>query len=321
MWSYIARQAMEDEQHTNSGSDEIKPAEPTIKRGWLRALIFVVAYPFFLVAQAVLMLVISGFKIDSVEEFAAAFDKPIMVLIQAATLLLTLVYIWLFRRFIDRRSLVSLGLSFGRQIRKDFVMGLIWGAAMATAVFGLFWIFGLAHIRHIQFSLGSLLMVAVTMAFTAAQEELLMRGYLLNNLMQSTNKFLSLLLVSVVFTVVHAQNPNLTVAAILNIILAGLCLGIYYIYRKNLWFPIGLHIAWNWFQGPVFGSPVSGIQMQSIFVIEFTGNKDLTGGGFGFEGSLVMTLVAAITVVILYFIYRRSRNSREVELSDSAQLG
>jgi uncharacterized BrkB/YihY/UPF0761 family membrane protein len=106
MWSYIARQAMENEQHTKSGSEVTKPAEPTIKRGWLRALIFVVAYPFFLVAQAVLMLVISGLKIDSVEEFAAAFDKPIMVLIQAATLLLTLVYIWLFRRFIDRRSLV-----------------------------------------------------------------------------------------------------------------------------------------------------------------------------------------------------------------------
>jgi len=312
---------MDNSDHIEPKPDIDKAVEPVIKQGWLRALVFIIIYPFFLVVQALLMLAFSGFKITSIEDFVAAFDKPIMILAQAASLVLTLVYIWLFRRFIDRRSLVSLGLSFGKLMRRDFVAGLLWGAAMAASVFCLLWMFGLAHIQRVQFPLDHLLIVAVTMAFAAAQEELLMRGYLLNNLMQSANKFLSLLLVSVVFSVGHALNPNLTLVGLVNIVLAGLVLGIYYIHRRNLWFPIGLHIAWNWLQGAVFGSPVSGIQMQSIFVVEFTGNEDLSGGGFGFEGSLMLTVVAVAAIIILHFIYREPQNNRKGKLSELPRSG
>lgn len=282
-----------------------KATEPVIKQGWLRALIFILVYPIFLVFQSILMLAFTGFNIESVDDFVAAFDEPIMIPAMVVSLLVTILYIWLFRRFIDRRSLVSLGLSFRSRIRKDFVMGIVWGGGMAAAVFGLLWMFGMAHIQSIHFPVGSLIIVAVTMTMASAQEELLLRGYMLNNLMQSANKYLSLVLVSVIFSVGHGLNPNLTVAGLVNIVLAGLVLGIYYVHRGNLWFPIGLHVAWNWFQGAVFGSPVSGIQVQSILVVQFTGNEDLTGGGFGFEGSLMMTVVSILAIIMIHLIYRR----------------
>jgi membrane protease YdiL (CAAX protease family) len=244
---------------------------------------------------------------------------PIMILAESASLVYTLIYIWLFRRFIDRRSLVSLGMSFGKQYRKDFVMGLVWGGAMAAAVFGLLWMFGLAQIQRIQFPIMSVLVMAATLFLAAAQEELLMRGYLLNNLIQSANKYLSLLIVSILFSIGHVLNPNFTLIGLLNIILAGLYLGIYYIYRQNLWFPIGIHFAWNWFQGGVFGSPVSGFQMQSVLVVQFNGSDSLSGGGFGFEGSLFMTVVATLTVILLHLIYRKPRNGRQSTFAESPQ--
>jgi len=241
-----------------------------------------------------------------------------MILAQGVSLILTLVYVWVFRRFIDRRSLVSLGLEWKGKFRKDLVLGLLWGAGMATVVFGLYWLFGLIQIQRVQFPLGSMLVTAVTLLFAAAQEELLLRGYLLNNLMQSANKYLSLLLVSVIFSAGHGMNPNLTIVGLLNIVLAGLVLGIYYVNRRNLWFPIGLHLAWNWFQGVVYGSPVSGMQIPSIFVVEITGNEDLSGGGFGFEGSLIMTVVAVLAIVLLYFIYRQSPDDSPVSTQPAA---
>jgi len=295
-----------------------KSTGPAIKQGWVRALIFLIVLPLFLVVQSLALLILMGFQISGIEDYITAFDKPVMILAQGVSLILTLVYVWVFRRFIDRRSLVSLGLEWKGKFRKDLVMGLVWGAGMATVVFGLYWLFGLIQIQRVQFPLGSMLVTAVTLLFAAAQEELLLRGYLLNNLMQSANKYLSLLLVSVIFSAGHGMNPNLTIVGLLNIVLAGLVLGIYYVNRRNLWFPIGLHLAWNWFQGVVYGSPVSGMQIPSIFVVEITGNEDLSGGGFGFEGSLIMTVVAVLAIVLLYFIYRQSPDDSPVSTQPAA---
>ena len=310
---------MVDSEHIETGPGPATLPEPIIKQGWLRALIFILVYPFLLLVQALLMLAVTSFEVTSVEDFVATFDKPIMIAGQAVLLLVTLVYIWLFRHFIDRRSLVSLGLHFEGQVRRDFMAGLLWGAGMATAVFALLWMFGLAQVQSVKFPVGSLVTVAVIMVLVAAQEELLLRGYMLNNLMQSANKYLSLLLVSVLFSVEHALNPNLTLVGLLNIVLAGMFLGIYYIHRKNLWFPIGLHFTWNCFQGAIFGSPVSGIQIPSVFVVEFAGNDDLSGGGFGFEGSLMLTVVAVTAIIILHFIYRQPRDMAKGGLSESPQ--
>lgn len=308
---------MDDNTVIESTLEKSGAPQPFIRKGWERALFFVIALPVYLLFQPLVVSVVSNFGTLPTGEYIHSFETPIMILAESASLVYTLIYIWLFRRFIDRRSLAALGMSFGRRYRRDFVMGLVWGGGMAAAVFVLLWMFGLAQIQRIQFPIMSILVMAATLLLAAAQEELLMRGYLLNNLMQSVNKYLSLLIVSILFSIGHVLNPNFTLIGLLNIILAGLYLGIYYIYRQNLWFPIGIHFAWNWFQGGVFGSPVSGFQMQSIIVVQFSGNEGLSGGGFGFEGSLIMTVVAALTVILLHFIYRQPRNGPESATPES----
>ena len=94
------------------------------------------------------------------------------------------------------------------------------------------------------------------------------------------------------------DTPNINFLATLNLFLAGIVLGIYYIHKSNLWLPIGMHLTWNFFQGPVFGFEVSGIEAESIINQSVSGSDLLTGGAFGFEGSLLCTF--AIVLMILY---------------------
>ena len=89
--------------------------------------------------------------------------------------------------------------------------------------------------------------------FQGFSEELVFRGYLLSNFMESMNKYYALLYNSILFALMHSVNPNFNFIDFINLFLAGLLLGLPYVYTKNLWYPMSLHFAWNFFQGPVFG--------------------------------------------------------------------
>jgi hypothetical protein len=138
----------------------------------------------------------------------------------------------------------------------------------------------------------------------ALNEEILMRGYILNNLMDSMNKYWALLISATIFSVLHGMNPNISFLAIINIMLAGIILGSSYIFTRNLWFPISLHLFWNFFQGPVLGYSVSGMKIDSVFKVTLLGNTTVNGGQFGFEGSIVCTvlLIPAIILTMGYYM-------------------
>ena len=114
------------------------------------------------------------------------------------------------------------------------------------------------------------------------------------------NKYYALILSSVLFSLMHIINANLTMIGVVNLFLAGILLGIYYIHKTNLWFPIGMHLTWNFFQGPVFGYKVSGFQTESILTQEIQGNSIITGGAFGFEGSILATLLSIIMIILIH---------------------
>ena len=80
-------------------------------------------------------------------------------------------------------------------------------------------------------------------------------------------------------------------------------MGLYYIYRQNLWFPIALHFSWNFFQGPIFGFEVSGIELNSLIVQEITGSDLLTGGDFGLEGSALLSVLLLLSIFFVQYLY------------------
>jgi membrane protease YdiL (CAAX protease family) len=139
------------------------------------------------------------------------------------------------------------------------------------------------------FNLGLLAMIAVS-------EELIFRGYVLRNLMKSFNKWIALGISAALFTIVHYSNQGIPVLGIINTFLGGLVLGISFILTRSLWLPIFFHLSWNFIQGPILGFRVSGLTFQSLLISQSTGKVFITGGEYGFEGSVICTILLAITV-------------------------
>lgn len=280
--------------------------QPAIKWGWLRAMILLIVwfivYAVMSSAAALLVLVVSGQDPAALISDAANLIENLGV---GSTIFISLIgfggtmlCVWIFRRYIDRRSLISLGFKI-RNYGNDLLAGMGWGAGLIVIGFAVLYLSGMLEIQTIGFEPGSFFLYFILFSLVALNEEILIRGYVLTNLMDSMNKYLALLVSSVLFALLHLANANMSVLAFINLILAGVILGIYYIHKRNLWFPIGMHLTWNFFQGPVFGFEVSGNKTSSIIIQEINGPDLLTGGAFGLEGSLIASVaIVMITLAI-----------------------
>lgn len=137
-------------------------------------------------------------------------------------------------------------------------------------------------------------------------EELLFRGYPFQRLWR-WKPWVAIIGVSIIFAVLHGWNVAVTPLALFNIFLGGVLLSLAYVRYERLWFPIGLHFGWNMLSGPVLGYPVSGyVPEESLLRVTGSGPELLTGGRFGLEGSVWITVVE---VTAIAFLARRTRNS------------
>jgi uncharacterized protein len=150
----------------------------------------------------------------------------------------------------------------------------------------------------------------------AVHEELLFRGYVFQKLHHWHRGF-ALFFVALVFAALHMGNMAASWLGLTNVFLGGLLLGLAYERYGRLWFPIGLHLAWNVTSGPILGHEVSGYDsMATVFVERGYGPSWLTGGDFGIEGSIWMTLTELTAIAILGL--RRKSQSLKVAKSQRA---
>ena len=146
--------------------------------------------------------------------------------------------------------------------------------------------------------------VLVVYVPAAVHEELLFRGYAFQKL-HRWNRGFALFFVALAFAALHMGNAAVSWLGLANIFLGGLLLGLAYERYGRLWFPIGLHLAWNVMSGPILGHEVSGYDsMATVFVERGHGPAWLTGGEFGIEGSIWMTLTELTAIA---FLWSRSR--------------
>ena len=229
-------------------------------------------------------------------------DLDQFLVIQLFTLMGTLMVILIFRKIIDRRSLHSLGFSL-RENGKDIFLGVLVGAVTMVVGSLILWSMGLLVIIDAGFIVSTFLSSLILCVAIALNEEILVRGYVLSNFMMSFNKSVALILSALLFAILHIFNPNTSVLGMINLFLAGILLGASYIYTKNLWFPIALHFSWNFFQGPIFGFHVSGLDMNAVIIQKPQEEQLFSGGTFGFEGSILATILSLIMIawVIYYF--------------------
>ena len=276
---------------------------PRIKHGWLRAVLFFISFFIFvslfdLVGIAIVSLLTEYSFKEYISDTALLMENKMMLLMMVCQLAGTLFTVWLFQRYINREPFSSIGIEFNGY-EDDFIFGLLIGLGLIVIGFGILIIFNFISITSLQFSFIDQLFYLCLFAVVSLNEEIAMRGYILQNLSSSFNKYIALAMSSLVFMIMHIGNPNMSAIPLFNLFLAGLFLGIYCIHRKNLWFPIGAHFTWNYFQGPVLGFEVSGNEVNSLFIQRLDGSDLITGGQFGFEGSIILTTFMIIGIIYL----------------------
>jgi membrane protease YdiL (CAAX protease family) len=276
---------------------------PLIKKGWLRAVLFILVFFAGAVSIGLVVGLLTGTTGGSAKAAGntSVNDTSIYVLLST---LLSVALTAIFRRYIDRRPVASLGFQWD-----GYQHHAVTGFCLAFALLGMGTLILFFHNNlqwnNVHIQPGDLFIALVMMMLVALGEEMVFRGYILRNLMQSMNKWVALVYTSLLFVIAHAGNPGITSIAVINILLGGLLLGMNYIYTRNLWYALLFHFSWNFFQGPVLGYEVSGINLQSILEPELKGPSWLTGGRFGFEGSIAATIVFIPALLILFLAYER----------------
>jgi membrane protease YdiL (CAAX protease family) len=224
----------------------------------------------------------------------------------------TLASVWVAGRLLDRRPFAAFGFHLGRRWWQDCAFGLALGAFLMTGVFLVEWAAGWITVDGFfrtespeqPFAL-AFFTPLVLFVCVGIYEETLSRGYLLRNLSEGFHLLwvgrraailAAWLTSSIIFGVLHAVNPNASLVSTLNLIIAGLFLGLGYVLTGELALPIGLHITWNLFQGNIYGFPVSGVAFNRTTVIATVqGGPDwVTGGAFGPEAGLVGLLATVV---------------------------
>lgn len=126
----------------------------------------------------------------------------------------------------------------------------------------------------------------------AVAEELLFRGLAFQAIERIGGSRWALAVTAAFFGLAHLLNPSATLWSSAAIALeAGVLLGAAFLWRRNLWFCIGLHAAWNAAEG-LLGIPVSGHREAGLWVTHPGGAAWLTGGSFGVEASVVTVVVS-----------------------------
>jgi membrane protease YdiL (CAAX protease family) len=189
-----------------------------------------------------------------------------------------------------------------RGAAREFGLGAILGSMLFTATIGVIAAAGSYRISGING--WAVLIPPLGMSLAAAYvEEIFTRGILFRITEEGLGTWFALVISSVLFGFAHAANPGATAISSVAIALeAGLLLGAAFMLTRRLWLAIGLHFAWNFTQGGIFGVAVSGLDRPGVLLGRLTGPTSLTGGAFGPEASVVavvLCVVAAIATIVL----------------------
>lgn len=199
-------------------------------------------------------------------------------------------------RAIERRPVDELSAHCGRWL---LAAGLLIGMGLFCLVYALLFAIGIAHVAGFGVASG-LAGAAAAAAAAAVGEEIVFRGALFRIVEEQWGTLVALVISAVLFGAVHALNPGATVISTVAIALeAGVLLAAAYSAARTLWFPIGIHCGWNFTEGGIFGTPVSGGHAAGLLKVSLNGPTLLTGGLFGPEASLVSIVVCLVAAGLL----------------------
>jgi membrane protease YdiL (CAAX protease family) len=268
-------------------------ADNHLRSGW-RVLLFFVA----LIASYIILAILA--KLSRVVP-----PQSFLFLFYIAVLLVTILML----KVIDKRRFVSVGFPLHGRALKEILIGFLIGAVMIAAVAVVELSVGALKLS-LRPGVGVILLLRnfglsfIFFAYFAMGEELIFRGYPFQAFVEGMGPVAATILMSLMFGALHLGNPDASFLSTANTMLAGVWLSVAYLKTRTLYFPFGLHFAWNFVQSFFLSLPVSGLLTnRTIFVPTDYGPDWLTGGRYGPEAGVGTTVV--MVVVIVYFILEK----------------
>lgn len=276
------------------------------------ASVFVIGGQIIGVIPLLLLYGINIFPYD-LPPLQTAFQEAFILVCTFVPIILLL---WIWLAVIEKRPFWTLGLESTGAIRK-YLRGVLIGVGMFTTVVLTMSILGFTEFEGgdpgMQGlpALGSVLLIYIGWTVQGPVEEIVMRGWLMPVIGGRYRPWLGIFISSLMFSSLHILNPNINILAIVNILLVGIAFALIALWEGGLWGVFGLHAAWNWAQGNLFGFEVSGLMPATGTLINLkeSGPDIITGGSFGPEAGLITTILYLITCAILLFLLKQ-KNER-----------
>lgn len=207
---------------------------------------------------------------------------------------------------IERRTPTEL---LSRTSLSQALIGLLAGTTLFSAIVGMLWLLGVYHVTgfnpHANW-VTALLMVGIG---AGVGEELMFRGVLFRIAEEGLGTWTALIVSALFFGAAHIANPGATLWSSAAIAIeAGLLFGLLYHVTRSLPLCMGLHAAWNFAQGTIYGIPVSGLKADGWLVSTRSGPDWLSGGIFGAEASVIALALCLLCSVALLVVALRRRS-------------
>lgn len=225
-------------------------------------------------------------------------------------------------RVFEKRKIATLGLR-KSNIALEYGVGAVIGLAMYSLTFLIAFLAGAVSFEGGASFTFPIILFLVGFVIQGAAEEILIRGYLMTSVARDYKVFLAVFFSSAVFSLMHAANSGVSVLALINIFLFGVFEGIYVLKRGDIWGACAIHSMWNFAQGNIFGSSVSGMDsMPSIFnTVSTSGMTAANGGAFGLEGGFACTIVVVVAIGVLMLIPPKKSELPDYELYREQYMG
>jgi membrane protease YdiL (CAAX protease family) len=213
---------------------------------------------------------------------------------------------------IEHRKFSEYGLPLRQALGKDFRIGLLSGfLAISGTMFTMFLLHGFrvtGLALHGTAILSSLIGWGIAFILVGLFEEFLCRGYLQYTLGSGIGFWPAAFVMSGLFAVGHAFNPNETGVGVVATGMFALLFCLFLRRTGNLWIAVGFHAAWDWGQ-TFYGVPDSGmLPYHSVWRSAFSGPTWLTGGIVGPEASLLTPIALLVVALIFSRYYRGNRD-------------
>lgn len=215
--------------------------------------------------------------------------------------------VWIIRKYLDRKSFLSLGLRLDATAVKDFFAGLGISGLMIGTLFVVFLVSGLLEIKEIGWPSGGFSAVLGILFWLFGiglavgwSEELAFRGYLLQNMKEGMGIWRAVLLSCILYGLLHMSNPNSSLLSGVLIAMIGFVRIFGWLRTGQLWLSMGMHAGWNFFQGFVLGFAVSGMRTESLIEHKISGPGWITGGSFGPEAGILVLPFVVLGLILMY---------------------